>query len=70
MDTVQYYDKTLKLIQQAYLDSDLDLIPAYYATAIDDEEKLYRVRWEIINPEAEDESDTCDWNVYDVLKLA
>lgn len=56
------------LIQDAYLDGTGD-DAAYFADAIKasdepDEDgyiQIYEVEWKIINPEAEDEGDRCDW---------
>lgn len=44
--------------------------PIYVATAIDGDDDEYEIRWEIINKDCEDESDTCDWeNPYLIRKI-
>lgn len=78
--TVEHEGKTLALYQDAYPTSDSDrhheLGSSYYAASAitreeceeygDQAEPTHRVTWEITNPEAEDESDTCDWSDYTV----
>ena len=57
------------LIQDVYLDGRTMDDAEYFADAIkagDDPDEdgyvpIYRVKWEIINPDAEDEGDKCDW---------
>lgn len=62
--TVRFEGKEYALTQNAYIDTDFSLNwnPSIYtAHAIDEEENDYKVKWEIINHESNDESDACDW---------
>jgi hypothetical protein len=63
--------KRIKLMQEPYAqggsvraggNSIHELTEWYEAAAEDAEGNAYRVIWEISNPGAEDESDTCDWS--------
>ena len=72
--SVEYEGEKYILIQNAYLSNrDAYGDAAYFANAVkagdttDDEYvpvyvPVYTVEWEIINPEAENEADTCGWN--------
>lgn len=60
----------IKLTQDAYANggsiragsrSAYELTSWYEAHAEDDNGNEYRVIWEIVNPDTEDESDACDW---------
>lgn len=57
----------LALYNQPYLHGTHEQ-PFYEAHAYDLDENEYLLRFEIINPEAEDESDRCNWNNYMVRK--
>jgi hypothetical protein len=67
--TVEFDNKKLYLTQQPYI----DLNNVYHATAIDMEDNIYEVEWDIrddFDPRTdEDESNACDWNKYAVRKL-
>ena len=70
--TVEYDGAILKLIQWPYIDTDFTCSPNvnyYRATAIDDNEDCYKIRWDIINADCEDESEACDWEEYEVTPL-
>lgn len=82
--TFKYQDKFLTLTQEPYADTDFtsqeevvdehgyaELVNqcVYFAHAIDEEEEEYKVRWEIIDHEAEEECDACDWDIYTIRKL-
>lgn len=66
--SVEIEGKEYVLVQDAYLDG-MDANAAYFAAAIkiDDEPDedgyvpLYKVEWNIVNPETEDAGDACDW---------
>lgn len=62
--TVNHNNITILLTQQPYLHNDW-----YQAVGIDADENEYMVTWEITNSETEDESDACDWTVYEVRPL-
>lgn len=61
---VQHEGKTITLTQQPYLHAD-----TYRASGVDAAGDLYQVDWAITNPDAEDESDACDWNDYTVQHI-
>lgn len=65
--TVSHEGKTLMLAQQPYLDGTHEH-PIYRAAAEDAEGNLYRVMWQIVAPDAEDESEACDWGRYEVSR--
>ena len=53
-------------LEASYQDTDTQ--SAYFAYAVNDcGDKYIRLRWDIINPEAEEECDTCDWDEYEVI---
>lgn len=58
---------TISLTQQAYL-SGTNEAPIYTARAVDAEGNEYTVTWRPFDNfmELEDESDCCDWDVYEV----
>lgn len=67
--SVEFEGEKYILIQDVYLDGIMDNA-AYFADAIkvgdDDPDEdayvpIYKVKWKIINPDAEDEGDKCDW---------
>ena len=59
--TTTYNGVTLTLTQYAYLDGpDGDAV--YTATAKDASGNVWRVRWEILNHDCDDESNACDWD--------
>lgn len=60
--TVTKGGQELYLIQQAYLSHDGNMQPLYEASAIDLLGKKYRVEWDIINEETDDDGDACDWD--------
>lgn len=66
--TVQHNDITITLTQQAYLQSDGN-DDWYQAVGVDAEGNEYMIKWEIVCPDAEDESDACDWTQYEVIEL-
>lgn len=66
--TVQHNDITITLTQQAYLQSNGN-DNWYQAAGIDADDNDYLIKWEITNPDAEDESDACDWTQYEVIEL-
>ncbi len=76
--TVDYKGVTYILTQQAYIDNDgTDGKVIYYAAAITEDmadndgmfddgydgDEMYKVCWDCIDNECEDESDACDWDV-------
>ena len=65
----EYEGKILYLTQDPYLNELCNQDPAYYAHAVDYEGNEYRLRFEIICPDCEDESEACDWEKYTVTKL-
>lgn len=66
--SVEFEGEKYVLIQDVYLDGIMDNA-AYFADAIkagDDPDEdayvpIYRVKWKIINPDAENEGGRCDW---------
>lgn len=61
----EYNNKPLYQIQDAYPDGTIENA-IYKADAIDENGNLYLIIWEVINPEAEDGSEACDWDNYNV----
>ena len=57
MTTITYNNATLTLTQQAYYAGDV-----YEALATDTMGNQYLVKWTNERPEAEDESDACNWD--------
>lgn len=64
-ETLEHEGKTLWLQQQAY-HSNTAGDPYYTAIAADAEGNEYKVRWEITCPDADEESDACNWAEYEV----
>jgi len=67
--TVQHNGKELTITEQPYPHTAVDnyiVSDCYQAIAEDDEGNEYMVRWDIIDSDAEDESDACDWEKYSV----
>lgn len=61
---VEFGGEKYVLIQDAYLDDTEYVADAIKAGDKPDEDSyvsLYKVEWEIIYPETEDEGDRCDW---------
>ena len=69
-ETVKYQEKTLYLQQDPYIAGDWGKEAYYSASAQDDEGNLYEVTWECIHPEGEDESQSCNWDVYEVRRVS
>lgn len=66
MTTITHDGKTLNIQQEAYPATDGS--NTYWAHATDDAGNDYRVIWDVINPDADDGSDACDWSNYRVVK--
>ena len=65
-------DKILILTQVAFIDRDFAKgleRDVYRAHAVDSDGADYMVTWEITNPDADDDSDACNWDMYGVRKL-
>ena len=68
--TVEYFGETYVILDDAYLENDSFGEAVYFANAVkindeidgDGYAPLYQIKWEIINPEAEDGADACDWD--------
>jgi len=65
----EYKNKTLRLIQDAYQSKLCGHENEYTALAIDNGGRLYNVVWDIIDFEAENREDTCNWDKYAVGKI-
>jgi hypothetical protein len=63
--SIDYDGAILQLEEEAYASGPPD-DPHYEAMATDDEGNFYKIRWEIINPQAEDESESCDWDTFTI----
>ena len=62
---VEFAGEEYVLIQDAYLDDTEYVADAIKADDKPDEDgyvTVYKVEWEIIYPDAEDEGDRCDWD--------
>jgi hypothetical protein len=69
--TVEFYGKTLILMQSPYCDTyfgDGDQRTCFFAHARC-ETNEYIIRWEITDKETEDASEACDWEDYYVRDL-
>ena len=69
--TVDYKNKTLKIMQLPYADSighscDREV---YRAIAEDEQGEEFEIIWDVINPEREDQSECCDWSEFSVRKI-
>ena len=67
--TVEYKGKTLTIKQSPYLNYNTVMGDHYKSMAEDEEGNEYIVRWDIINPDCEDESDACDWQDYQIEEI-
>lgn len=75
--TVEWEGKELVIMQAAHITRRLGAdgngyiieCDVYKAWAIDEDEKDYDIVWQIVNPDAEDESDCCNWDEFEVYKL-
>lgn len=70
---VKHEGKILVVIAEPHIETQSSNVflrdDVYVATAVD-EEYEYRVVWEIINEETDDESEACDWdNPIDITRL-
>lgn len=65
--TVEFCDEELEIIQSPYASDIIGEENFYTAEAQCVNGRLYKVLWEITNPDCEDESDACDWNNYEVF---
>jgi hypothetical protein len=63
---VWYNGMRLYLLRPAYVSEDGDY---YLAPAIDAEGNRYRVTWDVTNHDAENEDESCDWDIYEVYKV-
>lgn len=63
---VEYEGKTLYMTQNPFASSRTDRLTEYEAAAKDDEGNCYNIFWPIVDEFAEDESDACDWEDYEV----
>ena len=63
---VFYGDLLLDLQQNPYVD---DSGKFYKAYALDAERRQYRVTWDVIDFNTENEDETCDWSNYRVEEL-
>ena len=53
-------------LESSYMDTDTN--SAYFAYAVNTQgTKVIKLRWEIIDVHAEDESNACDWSNYTVI---
>lgn len=60
--------KILTLKDDAFIDGTYD--DQYYtAFATDENDNDYKIRWEIINTETENEDECCDWDDFAVTEL-
>lgn len=60
--------RTLTLQQHPYLASYYN-DSWYQALAVDPSGNEYYVRWGTINPDAEDESNSCDWDKFTIKRI-
>jgi hypothetical protein len=65
---LEYNNKQLRLIQDAYLNDLSGHTGEYTALAIDNGGRLYNIRWDIINFETKTDDDPCNWDKYSVEK--
>lgn len=66
--SVEFEGRDLWLQQEPYADGNHDE-PYYSCHACDDAGDDYMIRWPVIDIDAADESDACDWDDYTVRKL-
>lgn len=71
---IKWEGKELRTTQDPYCDNYYCMvdgtIASFFAHAVDADNNEYKIRWEIINHETTDQSETCDWeNPVDVDKL-
>ena len=70
--TTEYEGKKLRICEP-YLDGiqGKELYYTAYAYEVDDadKEKRYRLRWEIINSDTEDEGNACEWDDFSIEKI-
>lgn len=68
--TLEYKGKIITLIQQPYLE-EVNNCAFYRATAWDDEGNRYDVMWDVLEgwEDMEDESDCCDWDIFEVKEV-
>lgn len=64
--TYEHKGKPLYLIQDSYPSNICGHELEYTAVAIDNNGNMYHVIWEMIDPDAEDGADTCNWDEYSV----
>lgn len=62
--TINWNGRLLYIKQQPYITND-----GYVASAQDNEFNDYKVLWDIVNEDCEDESESCDWSKFMVKKL-
>jgi len=66
---VDFCGEKLEIIQNPYASSNIGEEDYYTAEAQCINGQLYKVLWKITNADCEDESDACDWNNYDIVRV-
>ena len=66
---IVYKGLVLELTQEGYMDYRCEKGDYYVALAIDKDGNDYEIIWQITNPDAENEEDACDWNIYTVEEI-
>ena len=59
----------LFLIQQPYIDG-TDKCPIYVAHAVDGNQNEFRIEWDCIDIDCDDESDACNWEHFMVRRIS
>ena len=59
---VYYKNKTYTLTQDAYAADPRNGVGVYQAHAVDADDNVFRVTWEITNTTTENADETCDWD--------
>lgn len=67
--SVEYKGKVLWLQQEAYITALIGQSKYECIALAEDDDYEYEVSWDIVDFQCEDESDACDWEVYDVKIL-
>lgn len=63
-----YEGKKLYIVHDSYFDN-YENGPVVLADAIDVDGNLYKVIWDVVNPDVEDGGDACNWEAYTVEKI-
>lgn len=61
METITFKSKKLTLTQDAYITSN-GVYNCYEALAVDADGNDYKVIWDILDAQCDDESNACDWS--------